>query len=170
MHARIDSTSARAYHEVYDGADDEGPVAAEVGVGDVGAEQRREEDDAGPVGDVVGRLHRALVELVRHVDHQVRRDAVVRHPLEQLVHCITGTVRFSAQLGSRKKGKRIKREHKNGLVRAYVPTMKAQAVQPPRLDRSTGLPRRSTEPSCAYSDAPCSAAFSMAGTPRELAS
>jgi hypothetical protein len=28
------------------------------------------------------------VEMVRQVDDQVRRDAVVRHPLEQLVHYI----------------------------------------------------------------------------------
>uniref|UniRef100_A0A0A8XN15 Uncharacterized protein n=1 Tax=Arundo donax TaxID=35708 RepID=A0A0A8XN15_ARUDO len=44
--------------------------------------------------------------------------------------------------------------------------MKEQAVQPPRLERSTGLPRRSTDPSCAYSAAsPCISPFSMAKLP-----
>ena len=87
------------YHEEYGGADDEGPVPAEVRVGDVGAEQRREEDGAGPVGDVVGGLHGALVELVRQVDDEVGRDPVVRHPLEQLVHCTCISLRRNNSKG-----------------------------------------------------------------------
>ena len=75
------------YHKVDGGSGDEGPVAAEVGVGDEGPEERREEDGAGPVGDVVGGLDGALVQPLRQVHHQVRRHPVVGHPLEQLVHC-----------------------------------------------------------------------------------
>lgn len=79
--------TARTYEEVYDGGDHEGAVAAEVGVGDVGADDGRHPDCADPVGDVVGGEHRALVQLRREVQHQVGGDAVVGHPLEHLVHC-----------------------------------------------------------------------------------
>lgn len=75
-----------AYREVDDGGDDEGPVAAEVRVGDVGADDRRQPDGADPVGDVVGGGDGALVQLIRQVQYQVGGDAVVRHALEHLVH------------------------------------------------------------------------------------
>lgn len=80
--------SGETYAEVDDGGGHEGAVAAEVGVGEVGADDGRHPDGADPVGDVVGRRHHALVQLRRQVQHQVRRDAVERHPLEHLVHCI----------------------------------------------------------------------------------
>jgi hypothetical protein len=45
-----------------------------------------------------------------------------------------------------------------------VPTTKPQALHPPRLDRSTGFPWRSTVPSCVYSsEAAASSLSAMVG-------
>lgn len=49
------------YRDIDGRCDDEGPVTAKMGVCDVCAEDGSDPNGADPVGDMVGRLHRALV-------------------------------------------------------------------------------------------------------------
>ena len=59
------------YHEVNTRSDGEGPVAAEMGIGDVSAHNGGDPNGANPVGDVVSRLHSALMQLVCQIQHQI---------------------------------------------------------------------------------------------------
>lgn len=76
-----------AYQERGDGGVSEGAEAAEVGVGDEGADERREVGGAGEDVDDVGRRHLLDVEALHQVHRQVGRQAVRRHPLEALISC-----------------------------------------------------------------------------------
>lgn len=79
--------SWKLYRKVDDRCYDEGPVAAEVRVGDVGADDGRQPHRADPVGDVIRRGDGTLMELVGQIQHQVWGDAIVRHSLERFIHC-----------------------------------------------------------------------------------
>lgn len=59
------------YREVDSRGDDKSPVTAEVGIGNVGTEDGSHPHSAHPVGNVVCRLDRALVQLLCKVEHQV---------------------------------------------------------------------------------------------------
>lgn len=56
------------YQEVDDRADDEGPVPAKVGVGDVSAEDWSHPHCAHPVGDIVGGGDGPHVDLVGQIE------------------------------------------------------------------------------------------------------
>lgn len=77
-----------AYDEGGDGGDGEREVAAEVGVGEEGA------DDGGEAGGAVepveqrGRVHAPHVEHLRQVHQQVGRRAQRPQLLERLVPCV----------------------------------------------------------------------------------
>lgn len=76
-----------AYQERGDGGVSEGAEAAEVGVRDEGADERREVGGAGEDVDDVGRRHLLDVEALHQVHRQVGRQPVRRHPLEALISC-----------------------------------------------------------------------------------
>lgn len=77
------------YQEVDDGEDDDGPEAAEVGVGEEGADEGRDVAGAAPVGDIVGRGGGVLVQLEAQVRHHVGGDPIVRQALTTLLRCGT---------------------------------------------------------------------------------
>lgn len=84
----METDCGAAYDEGCDGGDGEREVAAEVGVGEEGA------DDGGEAGGAVepveqrGRVHAPHVEHLRQVHQQVRRRAQRPQLLERLVPCV----------------------------------------------------------------------------------
>ena len=74
-----------------------------MGVGNVRTEDGHHPDGADPVGDIVGRRDRALVELLGQIEHKVGRDSIVRHPLEDFIHCTQFSQQVNAKTNETKK-------------------------------------------------------------------
>lgn len=75
------------YGELDEAEDEDGPEAAEVGVGEEAAEEGEEEDGADEVGDDVGRFGQGEVHLIDHIGDQVVANRSYPHYLKRLQPC-----------------------------------------------------------------------------------
>lgn len=81
-------SKGEAHQEVEDGGDEDGPVAAEVGVGDEGPQEGDHRGGSQPGVDVGRRRGGGLSERPRQVGDEIGHDAVVGESLRHLYPCM----------------------------------------------------------------------------------